>query len=353
MRSTPSSAPSVLGPVLLLMLLAVGCTAIPPCPARGGPAWHGVTTPHFAIQTDASPEQASRLADELETLREALLVAAWRTRNQLPTGRVLVLLVDGRFQWNEYFTPEVGGFFSSRFDEPTIVLPTGAQVSANHAIKHELVHYLSQFYLREQPAWLAEGLATYFETATYDRAARKVTVGEPSAAYALALERLGSLSVAELIRQPHRARHEDSDSASRFYASSWLLVHYLLNTHPESFARYQLALQAGRDGVAGFRELLWPSELDMLDDELATYQRAGTYYIVSRPFAPPPPARQQRQLTDAEAHVARASLRLFSAELRPNIEAEALAQARAELAEALREAPELREALRLKQAMSR
>ena len=46
-------------------------------------------------------------------------------------------------------------------------------------LKHEMAHVISNEFLVRNPRWLAEGIACYLETMHFDRAAHKVSVGDP------------------------------------------------------------------------------------------------------------------------------------------------------------------------------
>ena len=69
-------------------LLLCSCAGLPPCPARGGPAWLTLESEHFRLNTDLRIERAWETATKLETLREALLAGAFPGAPARPTGRI-------------------------------------------------------------------------------------------------------------------------------------------------------------------------------------------------------------------------------------------------------------------------
>ena len=74
----------------LAALVPAACATLPPCPARGGPAWTRWTSPHFDLLTDLDEAAADEALRRLGELREAVLVAAWR-RAPEPRHRLTVV----------------------------------------------------------------------------------------------------------------------------------------------------------------------------------------------------------------------------------------------------------------------
>lgn len=89
---------------------------------------------------------------------------------------------------------------------------------------------------------------------------------------------------------------------SRFYFTSWLLVHYLINHHPEPFNDFQRDLYQLRD----WREA-WSSRFPglgpaQLDAGLEQYLDGGRFEYITAKVELPPFAPRVRELSSAEAY---------------------------------------------------
>jgi hypothetical protein len=105
-----------------LVLATLGCATLPPCPAKGGPAWTEVTTRHFAIRTDLDADDAGELARQLEETRAALMTLAWPNAAD-PPGRWDVVAFASQRELSPFVADQVGGYWRSAPPfPPTIVL---------------------------------------------------------------------------------------------------------------------------------------------------------------------------------------------------------------------------------------
>ena len=154
----------------LLLAVATGACAghLPPCPAAGGPAWTELQGAHFRLRTDGTRPPARAALDDLEQFQAALLTvfgapAGSRHGPPVPSSSSTA--------GGPTSPPaEVSGYFTRALFQPLIVMRAGGDLVPADVIKHELVHYFSGMVMPEQPPWLSEGLATYYETIEYDRA---------------------------------------------------------------------------------------------------------------------------------------------------------------------------------------
>lgn len=304
---TPRTPPAFHRRLVLLLAglsagLAAGCAAIPDCPARGGPDWRELRSEHFILNTDMRAGKAEDALRELEHLRAAVLAAAFPTARRQPTGRIPVIIVDDRIHWMEYF-PRNDGVFTHALWQPLIIMYGGNSLEREETIKHELVHYLSRFYLRHQPRWLAEGLATFFESLDYDVEAREVSFGHPSGDHLRRVRSGMTIPLPALV-----TRDAFSGWSSGAYATSWLLVHYLANHKPREFLAYQFHLQQTDDEDKAWKQAFGADAFPALTRELAGYLSGGKYVVLTNHFQPPPVSSVARVHSDADAHVLRALL---------------------------------------------
>jgi hypothetical protein len=163
---------------LLLPVATTTCAGhLPPCPAAGGPAWTELRSAHFRLRTDKKPADARVTLTDLEQLRAALL-KVFGAPVDFDTGQVPVVVVDSG--WTDFAPRQVNGFFTRALFQPLVVMAATSQLYGQELIKHELVHFLSNKVMTHQPPWMAEGLASYYETIEYDTETGRITVGRPT-----------------------------------------------------------------------------------------------------------------------------------------------------------------------------
>lgn len=177
-------------------------------------------------------------------------------------------------------------------------------------IQHEVAHQVlfnSGMHVRgaSNPMWVAEGLATQFETPPNSRGTGigttnqlrlrdfRVVVGNGQDRRRLTGEALvatikaGRLfPLAKLVSDPTLFQQR-GDVGTRVYASAWSLMHYLRRRHPDPLAEYLRALADRKAGekVSSEQELrLFDSHFGPLDD--AFVKRWGNF-ILSLPYRPP------------------------------------------------------------------
>ena len=147
------------------------------CACAHGPAtarsdgWHEVKTSHFRLYADAPAQRAQEMALHLESLRSALLQG-------FPAGLTTPLPVEvvvfaSRDDLSWFVTPRQLGYTRYSDSELRIVMSAEAfgegETQFTATVAHELTHYLSQYAIKQQPRWVAEGLATFMETLTLTR----------------------------------------------------------------------------------------------------------------------------------------------------------------------------------------
>jgi hypothetical protein len=327
--------------VSLMVAMLAGCAShFPPCPSSGGPAWRELDSDHFRLTTDLDRDAAVATLGALEELRAAL-VASIAARPDLPTGQLPVVALDRG--WNEVAAEDVEGFFlPSVIFRPLVVMKAGSELSDEVVIKHELVHFYSRKVIPHQPRWLAEGLATYFQTIEYDSAAGRITVGKPPSDLLAVASRRALVDARRLFA----ATEIPEDDRNAFYPTAWLAVHYLMNHHHAAFIDYEVALARQPPDPDAWAHAFPDLPPDKLDDELARYVDGGQYELLMYPFKPSAPrVVAERTLDDADAHATRALL-VAASSLHPGLHwgqvsrAEMRARAEHEAGETLRAAPD-------------
>ena len=286
-----------------LRLCMTASRAPAPLPAAGGPAWRELQSAHFRLRTDEDRDDAQAALSALEQFQAALLTV-FRAPPDLPTGALPVLVV--RNGWTDFADRQIEGWFTTALFQRLIVMQATQGLGGQETIKHELVHYLTAKVIPGQPPWLAEGLATYFQTLEVNAENSQVTVGRPPADLLRVVQGTSLMSVPEMM-----AAKQVPSERSLFYASTWATVHFLMNHHLDEFRAYEAAL---RDKVApaeAWTKAFGALTPAALEAEIRAYLDGGQYALLIFPFVPAPgKAVPQRMLSDAEVHATRALLLL-------------------------------------------
>ena len=179
------------------------------------------------------------------------------------------------------------------------------------------------------PAWFNEGLADYLSAVRYTAGGSRVRFGEPAAHRERDVVRHGLMRFEQLWKvQPLQL-------SERFYATSWLLVHYLFNHEPKRFEAFQRALGSEQDGRRAW-ESAFP-ELDgaRLDVALVGYLNSGRFSTYESMRPKPRFSIVSQAIRDSEVHGLRSLLYATG----PQVAGDWRTLARAEVGRALREDP--------------
>src|SRR5438105_2580100 len=92
-----------------VLLAMVACGGLPAVPGKGGPAWFELTSPHFTVWTDTSPERARELVRQMERLWRVLAGMVFSSAPDAGRGLVIAVRDDSEL---EATWPEVGRAFA-------------------------------------------------------------------------------------------------------------------------------------------------------------------------------------------------------------------------------------------------
>jgi tetratricopeptide (TPR) repeat protein len=340
--TSAAAGPAAL-PALLAAALLSACAGADAfrCPARGGPAWRELRTDHFLLRTDLPERPAAALAGRLERMRAA--VAGALEAQDVPG--VVDVIAFARQDAFEPFAPAGShGYYLRYVGGPPRIVLSGDIVPWQRALlAHELTHHFLAGRYPRQPRWFAEGLAVYLESLGDDQPGGALVVGAPPPDR-LERARRGRVPVRELLAWDGRPGRRQ---AREWYASSWLLVHWLVHARADAFAELDRRLRAGEAPDAAWAAALpehdprLPSGPEALDGILARYV-AGDLESTRRTVAVPLSVGYREQpMPSAEVHAIR--LALWSQGPRKRE-----ASLRAEIDEALAEAPAHPVALQLR-----
>jgi hypothetical protein len=260
--------------VLLLACLPACVHSLATSEAR----WVSVQSAHFQLYTDLDADDAEAQARDLERALSSLLQHGWGDPGDPPI-LLNVVMFRRHADFERYAGTALAGYHVPELlFEPWIVMPVPNRVDGLAVLRHELTHYIAHQVIQVQPQWFAEGLACYFETARMNQAGR-FEVGAVPMALWNSLRREGLLPAARLF-----TRHEPPLS-QRFYATSWALVHYLVNEHSDRFVHYQDALARGTGHAAAWAASfpeLHPTAIDLALHRYVTDGRYARYEHVAR-----------------------------------------------------------------------
>lgn len=306
------------------------------CPARGGAAWHEVTSEHFVVRGDVGEARVKDFARELEIVRATLLNAFFGPDLHAP-GRLEVVVFRNLDELLPFTRdPRAAGMMhESGLGERRILVGTHAELEGKRLAAHELVHVLAQHAVHQQPLWFAEGLAMYLEGVGERGLGGGRKVGSPPIPDPEFI-RLAAGAPARGAIAWQRARWP----LETLYAKSFLLVHYLITQRSEPFRTYRSRLAAMQDPFEAWNATFpeWrldePGATEKLDPILEKH--AGVYLSrTTLKAAQIEPALASRVMAPAEVHALRLDLpHRFTQEV-----------LRAEVHEALAEDPGLVRAL--------
>ena len=287
---------------VVAMAAIAACATVPPCPERGGPVWRELTSEHFVLRSDLPLDEATDVLRTLEETRAAMLASVWRGEAG-PLGRTQAIALSSPREFAAFTGPLIGGMHLQHPPfRPTLVL--GAADATQSAAKHEVAHELAFSVLPVEPPWYAEGLAGFLQTIRYDRAQGDAYVGEPAEDLYRYFSTGGPMDLDRLLgRVP-----DDPFQAVQFYATSWLLVHYLFNKRFDGWQRLTDRLARLEPGRAAFLAEFPDLSGDGLYRTLIDYARGGQYTVLRPRVAPWTATPRVRTMADTEAHGARAYL---------------------------------------------
>jgi hypothetical protein len=281
------------------LALAAGCGVAPQ-----GQAWLEVRTAHFDVHTDLIETAALDMARALEEARAGLTTLAWRGAPG-PRGRTEVVVFAREARFRQYVREQwTEGLAQSRVGSQRLIVvywDDGRPFGLPRAAVHELAHDLCDWFTPLQPAWYAEGMALFWEGLDYDREKQRATLARRPEPVLEVAERVGRRAWSAQGLFAARAALQGNVAATRrFYFSSWLLVHYLINRHPDAFVRFQRDLAALRDWREAWSARFPRLTPEQLEIELQRYLDRGHFEYVSAKVHVPPFAPRVRRLSPAE-----------------------------------------------------
>jgi hypothetical protein len=298
-----------------VLFAVVACGGMPAVPGKGGPAWFELTSPHFTVWTDTSPQRARELVRQMERLRQVIAGMVFPGVPDAARGLVIAVRDDAEFEatWSgvgrAYARPAGPPLW-----QPVIVLPAFSNDrDSEMTVTHELTHAISHAAIPRQPRWLAEGMAKYFETVQLDADSETVDVGTAPSIRGERMRMPHLLSVSKLFAWKELRPGFEVDSE---YSTAWALFTYLMNEHRAELVRYLQGL-ADLDPAKGpwdeqaeraWREAFPSSTPAVLDSELRQWLINGRHLVLHLRVRPQVTTIEDRTLSDADVYAIRGLL---------------------------------------------
>ncbi len=280
-----------------------------------GPRFEIVRTSHYVIAAAPGAQDARACGELFERLLSAFL-AHWKERGmplREPAWPLAAVIFADEQTFRAHAATDAGpfgaeskGYYSIKTDRIVLYDLIGGKKKSRAkrsekqrrsavaafnlaTIVHEATHQIafnSGMHTRfaDNPVWLTEGMAMYFETADLEKASEPGAIGK--------LNRPRFDRFAEFVRRRRKRdslvtlisrsdRFEDSRKAADAYAEAWALTWFLSDRYPKEYARYL-------SGVAKKPPLIWDSpearvaefqaafgdDLSVLDAEFVKFMKA-------------------------------------------------------------------------------
>ena len=338
----------------LAVLLAPGLGACSPSSAGESKApkveksdWIEVETPNFQLLTDLPEDEARKLVAEFHRRAHAL---SWSLLQQetLPPfqSRIVVFRRDRDFQ---FFAPRVAGGFATaglptEFGRRPTIVQSGSATQVNFSMfQHEFTHRLLLEAFGDAPVWLSEGMATYYGALTLQDG--KVRLGEQPPEWVFALhgswkaqnrgshieievpisqltppDPLMTMEPETFYPEADIRAHNKSDMLeliTAHYASSWALVHMMLNgpeEYQQLFERVLADVASGKPAGEVVDDHLRNLPAQQLQRDFYAHVQAQQRNVwqTELPSSPTTPSIDLRPLTKTETLVLWYKLALLS-----------------------------------------
>ena len=254
--------------------------------------WIQVTSPHFLVQTDLSLENAREGAHGLEQLRTAVITAAWG-RISFPEGKRTALVVFGNdIEFETLYGRNMWATWSS--NPPRIVTygkpsrwayrKSLTDDAGTSVVITALVSTLSKDVYDTYVPWFIHGLGEYFATLELLDDGTRVQFGKVNSMALRGYRAWRSVSMRQVWAWDGGYKGLGETELAGYIGASWLAVHWMINTRPAGFVRYQTELANAHSALDAWGAAFPDMPVDKLDAELERYVRAGDYKFYTLPM---------------------------------------------------------------------
>lgn len=217
-------------------------------------------TPHYAICHNTTDEYVSWVAGLFEQIHHGFYTY-WKNKGrELPEAEqpLIAVVFADQESFAQYASPEVGelvdsiiGYYNLQTNRMTTFYVNNPERRVATLV-HEAVHQLAynsglQRRMVDNPYWVSEGLALYFESPDLNSARGWRNIGAINTVnrdrFVAYLRQRPANSLETLIRDDERFR--DPSQATAAYAEAWALNYFLLRARQKPYLEYLDALARG------------------------------------------------------------------------------------------------------------
>ena len=256
---------------------AISPDPLPTLAAEQG-EWQRYENSHFIAYSNALPNEALAVLEELEYIRAA---AEQTSTFVIPeqTVKTLAILPSTDEEFLRLApSPTMAGFAQQLDGGSAIVLPVSGSLSINAqvVVRHEFAHTLLFNEWFRYPQWYAEGFAELASNISVNKNSNSFVIGERPKRYGRKLQPVVAWD--DLVMNGFDAhRLTDEKQIQLAYAQYWLLFHYLVlngtNDYASELDRYFAMLTSGNPDEDTFAKAFGFTANQLWEDELKDYGR--------------------------------------------------------------------------------
>lgn len=285
-------------------ILALVLAALAPPPAAAA-EWIRAESPHFVVFAQSDAEKLRRRVAELEEFHRLLRLLTGAQAPEDPP-KLSIYIVDGTGGLRQVrdVSHRVAGFYDATPHGIAAFLDRHAEssINRNQVLFHEYAHhFMLQHFPAAYPSWYVEGFAEYVMTARFEDDVIEYGDANEARAYWVGDRRRWMPFERLLFGDPYAM---GGDDGAKFYAQSWLLVHYLLRDagRLRRLNRYLVAIAEGAEPRAAFSNAFGMTATE-LQEEVIDYAFGRGISFTRLPrltAAEAPPIRIERMPDSAD-----------------------------------------------------
>ncbi len=233
--------------VVLILVLALTLTAFAVA-QQATP--NEVESTHYSVYSAVGTSDAQSISNELEAYFK-LFNSYFHFDPSTLTSKLKVRIYSNKSQFDDYLSKIVPGqrnsFVYLQYSDPARSVLVGYHMQNESTFQTDLIHHgFVQFlksFIPHPPLWLQEGFAVYFENSSYDASTDTATFKQ-NLGWLPTLKKGVQMYVSNDMSQiipPSTLLTIDAATANKnieaFYAESWGLVSFLLNTTNKEYNR--------------------------------------------------------------------------------------------------------------------